>query len=157
MQNFQNTCPHSASQQEVCRKAAEYAAPPPSWPSEQPVIVMPPGSDPISVGMPGTPVYPAANTAGSDLPEVPQNRAASAVNICSMLSNYTGECIRLALENGTGSYIERLGILKETGGSYLVLRELGSQNLFVCRAADVKFFNIYQTDKDYSTYNSASI
>lgn len=133
---------HSEAER-ICRKAAEYSSGAPAWPNEQPVIVMPPGSDPISLGMPDAAVYPRTepkNTAPATPPQTKGSESGNELN--TFLTNNLGKIVRLSFRPESG-HCDQLGILLETGKSYLVLQEFASQNLFLCDSAAVQSVHIY--------------
>ncbi len=140
-QPYQNNKKNS-NVEAVCRKAAEYSSDAPAWPNEQPVIVMPPGSDPISLGMPGAAVYPQAEQKNDVASAAPRLSNTGIQEMSAFLQNNTGKCIRLSFRPESNR-TDQIGILLEAGNAYLVLQEFASQNLFLCDITDIQSIHIY--------------
>lgn len=140
----------NAEAEKVCRKAAQYSSNAPAWPSEQPVIVMPPGSDPISLGMPDAVVYPQSEPYQSPAPDIPKTdhptnditNTNKQPELNTFLLRHLGKCVRLSF-SPEAERADQLGILLEIGNSYLVLQEFASQNLFVCNLSYLQSIHIY--------------
>lgn len=133
---------HSEAEK-ICRKAAEYSSDAPAWPSDQPVIVMPPGSDPISLGMPGAAVYPQTEPKAKSPAATPQTGTSeNGREMNTFLTNNLGKIVRLSFRPESG-HCDQIGVLLETGNSYLILQEFASQNLFLCDIASVQSVHIY--------------
>ena len=131
---------NNSEAEKICRKAVEYSSGAPAWPNEQPVIVMPPGSDPISLGMPDAAVYPQREQ--QSVTPTQANPSEHKQGINTFLTRNLGKFVRLSFRPEDG-HCDQLGILLETGNSHLVLQEFASQYLFLCDISSVQSVHIY--------------
>ncbi len=136
--------------------------PNPPWPSEQPVVVIPPGSNAASVGMPESPVRRMTeyddglngnmNGQEREFPIMgfpnPQDSMMSggcmnSVSVNGYLCGHTGKYVKIEFIFGEQTHIEKTGILRSVGQNFVVVREMGSENDIVCAINKIKFITIY--------------
>lgn len=172
--------------------------PNPPWPTEQPVVMIPPGESAGAVGMNGQRVYSMQNdvaasanisengermNGGENYPimgevqrptdRILQNRATNGIMpvqnnrmnqwqnmsnvtlqngscpdayITGYLCGHTGKYIRMEFLFGEQTHVDKTGILREVGNNYVVMQEMGTDNMIVCPLNKIKFINIYNVN-----------
>lgn len=150
--------------------------PNPPWPSEQPVVVVPPGSNPTSVGVPNVPLrqmqgfeqsemdsvnssmlqenepqYPIMGNMYGQMNQFPgslQTPTGCALNsnVTEYLCGQIGQYVRIEFMFGDNMHVEKVGIMRQVGRNYIVISETGTNNMTVCSTSNVKFINIYSTN-----------
>ncbi len=175
--------------------------PNPPWPTEQPVVMIPPGESAGAVGMSGQRVYSMqdemqsgngnsnSNMAaegermnnGENYPlmgnmqrptdQILQNRAMNGMMptqsrpitqwqngmmqqsgscpdtyITGYLCGHTGKYVRMEFLFGEQTHVDKTGVLREVGNNYVVMQEMGTDNMIVCPLNKIKFINIYNVN-----------
>ncbi len=73
--------------------------------------------------------------------------------ISGYLCGQTGKYVRLEFLFGEQTHVEKTGILREVGRNYIVMQEMGTNNMVVSPLDKIKFINIYSVngDNDFMT------
>lgn len=113
--------------------------------TEPPVIVMPPGSAPIPVGIAGKAAYQTIPNEKSFIQNASEQDSTANTNsreLSDFLLRHLGKCLRISLKSES-DHAEQMGTLLEIGNSYLILQEFASQNLFLCDLSAIRYIHIY--------------
>lgn len=148
--------------------------PNPSWPNEQSVLVIPPGSNPASVGIKDSTEIPSRKflsvqlkdnvdsdgerearkepLMGNMFPDrmgnlnvnISEHRTSYEMSVNNFLSNQIGKYLKLEFLFGDNIHMEKFGRLKNVGKDFVAIQESGTENVIVCSLAKIKFINIYE-------------
>ena len=64
------------------------------------------------------------------------------------LQSQIGKYIRVSFLLGTNTFQDRAGTLQEVGISFIVLKEIGTNNLIMCDIYSIKFVTVFDNQSD---------
>lgn len=77
-----------------------------------------------------------------------QSGGCESTYITGYLCGHTGRYIRMEFLFGEQTHVEKTGILREVGRNYIVMQEMGTENMIVCPLDKIKFINIYNVNNN---------
>ena len=77
-----------------------------------------------------------------------QNGRCGDAYISGYLCSQTGKYVRLEFLFGEQTHVEKTGVLREVGRNYIVMQEMGTNNMIVSPLDKIKFINIYNVNND---------
>lgn len=97
----------------------------------------------------GLPVMPNhMNGMQNNMNMSPQNGRCDDAYITGYLCGQTGKYVRLEFLFGEQTHVEKTGVLREVGRNYIVMQEMGTNNMIVSPLDKIKFINIYNVNND---------
>ncbi|MFZ7134616.1 MAG: hypothetical protein ACOWWR_19895 [Eubacteriales bacterium] len=101
-----------------------------------------------SPGMPGRPMMPPTSGMQPGTPiQVTPPILGNTNYIQAYLKQFIGEFVRIDFLIGTGTFIDRDGILTNVGVDYIELREVQTGNTIVADLYSIKFVTVYSTNQ----------
>ena len=85
----------------------------------------------------------------TNIPEILKNN----IYTPAFLREQIGRLMRVEFLIGTNNMVDRIGVLKDVGASYILLRSVENDSLIYCDIYSIKFITISTTSM-YPNYNS---